>query len=413
MHLSAFLAGALATSPADPVPASRSLTDPDRSQDAAQRTAQDADVDDLTFRVESLELELERLRREAATPPPQQANRFNPQITVFGNLLARSDDQPVHVADDPAEPRIDDSINLREVELDFRAAIDPFADGVLILSAESEVPGEYEATVEEGYATLKSLPGLESAPLGLKLEVGRFRASFGRFNRIHLHDLPQVDYPRSLQVALGEEGYIQNGLSGTFFLPSPSDSTTLEATLELLGGGDVPMAEDLDAGDVAGLARLAWFQELGASHSLDTGTSYWAAEDQRSLLGVDLNYKWRPHTAGNARSFLLGGELFASDGGDSGLDDALGWFGWSQVQLSRSLYLGVRYDESEELEDASLHTQVLSAFATWYTSEFLRLRLGGSGYESDLAEVDGRTSVFLELNFVFGSHPVEPYWVNR
>ncbi len=407
MHLIACLASALVAPPSDPVPAG------DRPQDAAKPAAQGVDEGDLLFRVESLEAELERLRREAATPPQQQPNRFNPRITVFGNFLARSDDQPVYLEDDPAEARIDDSLNLREVEVDFRAAIDPYADGVLILALEAEEPGAYEAAVEEGYATLKSLPGLESAPLGLKLKAGRFRAGFGRFNRIHLHDLPQVDYPRSLQVALGEEGYVQNGLSGSFFLPSPSDSTSFEATLELLGGGDVPMAEDLDAGDVAGLARLAWFQELGASHSLDTGASWWSAQDERALLGVDLNYKWRPLQAGNARSFLLGGEVFSSDGGESGLDDALGWYLWSQVQLSRSTYLGVRYDESQELADASLETTVLSAFATWYTSEFLRLRLGGSSYESDLAEVDGRTSLFLELNFIFGSHPVEPYWVNR
>lgn len=407
MHLIAFLASALFAPPSDPVPAT------DRPQDAAQRAAQSADEGDLLFRVESLEQELERLRREAATPPPQQRNRFNPQITVFGNFLARSDDKPVYLEDDPAEPRIDDSMNLREVELDFRAAIDPFADGVLILAAEAEEPGAYETVVEEGYAILKALPGLERVPLGLKLKAGRFRAGFGRFNRIHLHDLPQVDYPRSLQVALGEEGYIQNGFSGSFFLPSPSDSTTFEATLELLGGGDAPLAEDLDAGDAAGLARLAWFQEMGASHSLDTGASYWTTQGERELVGVDVNYKWRPHTAGNARSFLVGGELFSSEAGESGLDDTLGWFAWSQVQLSRSVYLGVRYDESEEQADASLQTTVLSAFATWYTSEFLRLRLGGSTYDSDVAEIDGRNSLFLELNFVFGSHPVEPYWVNR
>lgn len=408
MHLTVFLASAFHAPPTDPVPSRSDRSVFERSQDGAKG----AD-DDLVFRVESLEQELERLRREAATPPPLQRNRFNPQLTVFGNFLARSDDQPVFLEDDPAEPRIDDSMNLREVELDFLAAIDPFADGVLILTAEAEEPGSYQTQVEEGYATLKALPGVESAPLGLKLKAGRFRAGFGRFNRIHLHDLPQVDYPRSLQVALGEEGYIQNGLSGRFFLPSPSDTTTFEATLELLGGGDAPLAEDLDAGDAAGLARLAWFQELGASHSLDTGASYWTTQGEREIVGADVHYKWRPHTAGNARSFLLGGELFSSEAGESGLDDALGGFAWSQVQLSRSIYLGVRYDKSEELADASLETTVLSAFATWYTSEFLRLRLGGSSYESDVPEIDGRTSLFLELNFIFGSHPVEPYWVNR
>ena len=53
---------------------------------------------------------------------------FNPAVTVIGNGLYRYDDQTV-LADDA---RIDRQFNLREVEIDLRAAIDPFADGVVI-----------------------------------------------------------------------------------------------------------------------------------------------------------------------------------------------------------------------------------------------------------------------------------------
>ena len=53
------------------------------------------------------------------------------------------------------------------------------------------------------------------------------------------------------------------------------------------------------------------------------------------------------------------------------------------------------------------------AFHTYSTTEFLRFRLGFEHTESDVASLDGLSSGFLELNFVYGSHPSEPCWVNR
>jgi len=371
------------------------------------------ETEDLRFQIESLDQELDRARKAAAQPPAQSPSVFNPGITVFGNFLARSDDQPVYLEGDPDEERIDDTLNLREVEVDLRAAIDPWADGVLILAAEAEVPGEYETGVEEGYVTLKKLPLFDSAPGGLKLKAGRFRPSFGRFNKIHLHDLPSVDYPRSLATFLGEEGYIQNGFSGQFFLPQPSQSSTLEATLELLGGGDLPLSEDASASELAGLAHVGWFNELSEAHSLDLGASGWTEGSDRSLFGLDATWKWKPHIAGEWRSILVGGELYASDVQEDERDDASGFFGWAQYQFSRNTYLGVRYDRSQELEDSSQVTNTYSTYLTYYTTEFLRFRLGLEHAESDVELLDGRNTAFLELNFVFGSHPVEPYWVNR
>lgn len=374
------------------------------------------ELDDLQFELEFLE---EEGAAATAAPPPQSQNQnvFNPAITIFGNLVGRADDRPVFLDEGDEPERIDDRVNLREVEIDFRAPIDPWADGVVTLAYESEVPGEFETAIEEGYVLLKKLPFLDSAPAGLKLQAGRFRPDFGRTNKLHTHDLPWITRPRSLQTFLGEEGFIQNGVSGRFFLPSPSEDDTLEGTLAVLGGGDIAVDEAAEDSEYGVLGKLGWFRQLAPEHDVELGLSTWQGDSEASLYGADFLYRWRPLEGGNARSFLFGGELFRGDldelEGEPLDGDPLGFYLFSQLQLNPNLYLGARFDRSEELEDESLATDTYSAFVTWYTTEFLRFRLGLEHSESDLAELDDLDTLLFELNFVFGSHPVEPYWVNR
>jgi len=349
---------------------------------------------------------------------PTAVSAFNPAVTVFGNFTGRFDDARVENEDGDA---VDDRFNLREVEVDFRASIDPWADGVVIVALESESPGEFEVGVEEGYATLKKLPILDSAPLGLRLTAGRFRPDFGRFNKIHTHDLPQTTRPRSLQTFLGEEGYIESGLNAEVFIPTPGENNSLSASFALLNGGSIAVAQDNDGEDPAYLGHLEWFWDLAEGHDLELGTSaYFGRADAEGdldarLYGVDLTYKWNPFRRGQWRSFLLGAELYAADVDETGGGNAtpLGYYAWSQYQLTRNTYFGLRYDYTEQVEDDDAETDTYGAFLTYYTTEFLRLRLGYEHTESDLAELDGLDTGWLELNFVFGSHPVEPYWVNR
>jgi len=383
-----------------------------RPQDPEQKRLEE-ELEDLAFRLDNVEDELAR-ERAARSSAPQSASIFNPGITVFGNIFSRLDDQPVFLEDDPALERIDDRINLREVELDFRAAIDPWADGVVIAAFESEVPNESEAEIEEGYLVLKRLPLLDSAPGGLKLKLGRFRPEFGRFNYIHLHDLPQPTYPRALGTFLGEEGFIQNGISGQFFLPVGGESSSLEGTVQVLDGGNLPLAEDAAGSEIAALAHLKWFQDIDENSNVELGLSGYEADTDHQLLGLDATYKWKPLSGGEWHSLLIGGELFASRLDDPALgDDPLGYYLWSQYQLQKNLYLGARYDHTEELENENLSTDTVAGYLTYYTTEFLRFRLGLEHTESDVAELDGLNTALLEVNFVFGSHPVEPYWVNR
>ncbi len=361
-----------------------------------------------------------RLESPPSPPPPAStmANALNPKITTFGNFVARADSNTVRSV---AGESIDNRFNLREVEVDFRAAVDPWADGVVIMTLESEIPGDYDVGVEEGYVTFKKLPVLNAAPMGLKLTAGRFRPEFGRINKTHTHDLPWTTRPRSYQTFLGEEGFIENGLGGEVFLPTPGDNNVLSASAAIVNGGNVPVGENNGGENPAYLGHLDWFWDLAPGHDFEIGSSMYAGNfdeagdlDSR-LYGLDLTYKWKPYAQGEWRSFVAGGEAFMADieqsGGGKGTP--MGYYLWAQYQLDRNVYIGARYDFTEDLLDESLNTDTYSAFFTYYTTEFLRLRLGYEHTESDLPEMDGLDTGWLELNFVFGSHPVEPYWVNR
>src|SRR3990172_7588432 len=131
---------------------------------------------DYEQRIKALEDQLQQLQAQAEVPvappppPPVQTipGALNPAISVIGNFVGRADNQ--EIVNEDGDP-IQDRLNLRETEIDLRAAVDPFADAVLIASMESETPGEYEVSVEEGFVTIKKLPFQEQPPLGLKLKV--------------------------------------------------------------------------------------------------------------------------------------------------------------------------------------------------------------------------------------------------
>jgi hypothetical protein len=197
------------------------------------------DLKDAEERIDALEKKTKELElRQTQTTSANPLTVLNPTLTVVGNFLWRLDDK--RVTNENGD-RIDDQANLREAELDLRAAIDPYADGVCILSVSSDVPGSYSVDVEEFLINVKSLPVSfwEEPPLGTKIKIGRMRTEFGRNNRLHLHDLPQSDRPLVIDEFLGPDGYAANGISTTSFLPSPGE-TALELTLQALqGGGDL------------------------------------------------------------------------------------------------------------------------------------------------------------------------------
>jgi hypothetical protein len=391
-----------------------------------QQESLEVDLDALSERLEKrlrdLENKIDAVSRSTAP------TILNPRTTAFINFAARADDHKV--MDDPGEIEIDNRPFLRGVELDLRAAVDPYSEAVTVLSVEDEAGKGFAMDAEEAYGLIKRLPLLEEAPLGLKLKIGKFRAPFGTNNRIHMHDLPWTTRPLVVSKFLGtehgnffESGFNPIGIDLDFFLPNPIPSTTLEMNIDVLRAGDLAFGQGHDVKQPALLGHLALSKDINNEHLILIGASAYHESGISStrLFGGDITYKWAPAERRSSQSLVAGGEVFA--GNHSFTDStnasvavsAYGWFAYLQYQLSYWTYVGVRYDWIQEPTDNTMVGKGISAYVSYYTTEFLRLRIGFEHKQSDMLPDNLRTvnSVVFDVNFVFGSHPVEPYWVNR
>ncbi|MFQ5506945.1 MAG: hypothetical protein ACE5F1_19410, partial [Planctomycetota bacterium] len=339
--------------------------------------------------------ELQRLREEAQRESekgaaPEQAEApidltaFNPRVTVFGDatLAAVSGTLRNEDGDD-----VGDRFSLRETELDFRADIDPFAKGVAILALAEETPGVFELEAEEVYASFHALPW------NLKLEAGRFRTSFGQVNRLHTHDLPQTDRPLAVRNFLGEEGDIQNGLRLEYLVPGMA-APTLRLSYELVNGENDRVLAGPGSDVPAHLGRVAAFFDLGGVSWLELGGSVLGGRAEAGggttlLAGADLLFKWRPAERSELRSLVLQVEAFTLDRKLAGQQiHSSGAFGSLLWQQDRRWYLGLRGDWSQFADVDRGDEWALSGWISYYTSEFLRLRLGYEHLESSRQEAD-------------------------
>lgn len=356
---------------------------------------------------------------EGQDQPQSRLNAFNPSVTVFHNSLWRLDNKSVTEVENGNAIRKDDRFLLRETEVDLRASVDPYADGVLIAALEQELPGDFETHVEEGYVVIKSLPfGFwEEPPLGTKIKLGRFLTSLGRHNRLHTHDLPQPQRGVTFENFIDDHSYGANGASLSGFLPSFGDSA-LTLTLEFLQGGELPLAEGGDERP-AFLGNLSWFNTFSDVHNVDIAAiAHYAANDRKGkrgteLYSLDFMYKWKPLRQGEYQSFILAGQMFyARQEFEVGTNRAFGWFAYAQYQIDRRWYAGVRYDGTELLENRDDDASRVGPYITCYISEFLRFRVAYEHTWSDDDELDDLKTLLFEINVVFGAHPPHPYWVN-
>jgi len=397
--------------------------------------AQDPKVKELEEKLKRLEervQELEEKPAPAPPPQPQSPGLLNPAITVFLNGAGRIDSE--RVVNAPGDVFIDDRPFVRTVEADFKAAIDPYAEGTVVLALESEAGEEWAMELEEGYALIKRLPILEEAPLGMKLKLGRFRAPIGQDNLIHMHDVPWTTRPLPIAKYLGTEqgeffecGWNPTGGEVDFFLPELSESLALEARGGVVRAGETALTEDMDPRQPGFYGRINAFAELDRSLTANLGLSALHEGGGRAttLCALDWMVKWRTPERGTYTSLILGGEAFyadreryVDDDGDGTFDretleTPFGYFVYAQFQLDWHWYFGARMDWAEEPDDDRIETRVFAAYVTYYTSEFLRFRVGFEHRDSDIDAQDEVNSVFFEINFVIGSHPVEPYWVSR
>ncbi|MGH9428869.1 MAG: hypothetical protein ACRD2L_21495, partial [Terriglobia bacterium] len=169
--------------------------------------------------------------------------------------------------------------------------------------------------------------------------------------------------------------------------------------------------------------------ELGWSQYLHPSGNQAASAN---MDGIDFLYRWKPLRQGEWKSYLIGGEwirahrsypealepIDVSRAIDAGLllpgtGKPKGYSVFTQWQFDRRKYAGLRWDQTATLFNPSVQRRSLTTYFSYYFSEFLRFRINYEHRWSDVSTEDRRNSVFLELNWVFGSHPPEPFWVNK
>ncbi len=284
-------------------------------------------------------------------------SRLNPEISVTGDVRA--------LVNRPGPQ--EDNFDLREFEFAFQSTLDPYASTKIFLSLEED-----EITAEEAYMYWTGLPA------GIRIDVGRFRQQVGELNRIHLHALPETEYPRVLQEYFGEDGLVGDGLSAYWMVPA---APLGGGTHELWGQVTLTNNDALfnDGRRLSYMGHLNNFWQLSRSTYIQVGgTALYGKNPDDDLasrvFGADFRLTWRPPEKALYRSATIRGELYAarkrvSDVGETRYGGYLG----TDYQVGRRFFFGGRFDYVEPLESPS-HIWGIAPHITWWQSEWVYLR---------------------------------------
>jgi len=323
--------------------------------------------------------------------------------------------------------------DVREVELDLRAAIDPRADGVVVLAFERDVENpifEEEGEEEEGAEVENSVNIEEAYALfhdfgvpNLQAKLGRFHVRFGRQNMLHLHDLPTSDPPFVNQAFLAPEALSDAGLSLSYVIPS---QYVLGQYVEVIG--EILMAEggeseapvfsgDLSVDSPATNLHVLWNRDLTRDLNLELGGSWLRGHRDADnaldadLFGVDVTLVRTDPTGGFRNTLFQAEAMYGNVDQDGGATEhALGVYVLGQQQINKDLYAGLRLDWTENPNDDAQEAWGITPYVSWYWSEFLRWRLSYQHRDGDRPAED---VVYLQCTFIFGSHTPHPYWSMR
>jgi hypothetical protein len=198
---------------------------------------------------------------------------------------------------------LEEGINLRHVELQLAAEIDPYFKGSVIAAVDTDGAELETAEIET-----------TALPWGLKLRGGKFYSDFGYLNAKHSHAWDFVDQALVYQLLLGAHGLNDKGLQLTWLAPTPfyllAGAEVFQGDNELLSAyhGDDPLSTH--DGPRLGVGWLKLGPNLPGNHGLQfgafagTGThqeehdgdsdgaaDHWLAGDS-TFWGGDVVYKY-------------------------------------------------------------------------------------------------------------------------
>jgi hypothetical protein len=296
----------------------------------------------------------------------------------------------------PFSPRAKPEFYFQELELGLQAVVDPYVRADVFISFAQE-----GVSVEEAYVTTLSLPG------ALQIKAGQFFSPFGRQNQQHPHVWEFVDEPLPRTRLVAQEVLSGPGVDVAWLAPLP-----WFAELHLAGQTTVPYPNDV--AQLTGIARVIQYFQLGEPATLGLGFS--AARRQepgggafRDLGVIDAYLRFRPLTT---RAYLaLQSELYARRFENvPDVPQVTQTGGYVQAFWRQDAYLGygVRYDWAPSGGNAAPGAERrLGAVATWFASEFMRLRAQPS-WDRLPGGRDG-FELLLALEFAIGAHGAHPF----
>jgi hypothetical protein len=366
----------------------------------------DAEAQTDSTSTDSLLLQIQnQLQQETtSTPAPGRAGASaNPDISVIGDF--RGSYQSNYKRNFDAE--------LHETEISLQSVVDPYARADFFISlVHDPQTGEFKAEVEEGYLTTLSLPA------HLQLKAGKFKQALGRINPVHPHALPFVDMPNAFVRFFGEEGMNDEGFQLSWLLPN--HTFFQELTVELTDGPrESPVFSRSTGNNYLKLAHLKNFWDLTANATIEFGLTGISGENvfgrTTNLGAVDLTYKWKPVKFNTYKSFTFQNELYYDNSKtDHATVDAIGWYSFITMQVSKRTFVTARYDYTNKPSSANFVEQATSATLGWYATEFQKIELQGkytsanepdesNNFEKEFAQV------FLRWIFVIGTHGAHQY----
>ncbi len=359
--------------------------------------------------------------QSGATPPPstlpvEPSTRWfeELELSVHADVVGRIDDSVVRTADGDA---IDDRMRVRQVDLDLAAPAlggDERAQALVILSLVADPVNDFEARVEEAWFALRDWPFLADSPWDFGFRFGRFRSVFGGDNELRTFDLPHVTRPLLTRRFLGDEGFVQSGVSAFLASPGRRDdgAACFTWTAEALNAGDLPIVGIEGEEAFASVTTLEW--ALGdADRSLDAGLSLYRGKPDANdslhdhMAGFDLAVRCsrgeRPVHAGLevVRAWL--------ERPNGSTDEPNGLHVWGQVGLTAATFLGTRFDTVQDLVTPRLDTQAGGVFVSTFVNANLRFAFGWEHTWSDGPD-DGADTIFAQAVFGFGSGARRPFW---
>lgn len=378
---------------------------------------------------------------------------FNPDISAIVDMFYHHDDSDEGIAhlgeeivgfgnaggdgaEHDHEEGPDEGFNLRHLELQLSADVDPYFRGWATAAVDLE-----SAEMEEAAIETTCLPG------GFKLRGGKFFSDFGYINAQHAHQWDFTDQPLIYQLALGPHGLNEKGVQLSWLAPTPF---YLLAGVEAFQGenenlfayhGEEPLPTH--DGPRLGVGWIKAGPNLPGNHAVQFGLFGATGKHQEEHIeaegeeafdgdstfwGGDAVYKYNaPHPHGKG-DFVAQAEYFsrkkdltlvaAEAGpdlvGNARVDEQDGYYVQAVYGFLPRWRAGARWDqvgltnESERPDGATENlgtSDRATAMLDFTPSEFSRLRLQAS--RSSYATEEGRedvTEVYAQWMISLGSH---------